>query len=186
VALFKKQNAAPPVPPKATKPEAKPAEPVEEKGEMMNADTEVDVNGTPVPLHELIEAYMESQGAGTPAALGDEDMVQLPDGTKVTVADLKAAYTPAVEPDGSMDGEPAPNAEPPADTAAMEPISITRQKSNAAPEPKLPTKKVNQSIKNAAREGDKSFDPRGEFDSEATRLERGKARYSRSVPQGGK
>lgn len=181
VAIFnRKANAAPAaVPPK--KPEAPPAahpEPdADNKGEMLNDDTEVDVNGTPVPLHELIAKYMESQGAGTPAALGDADEVELPDGTKVTVADLKAAYTGGGEPDA--DNQMA-NAEPPTDTVAEPVVDPSKQHSNSAPV----RSSVNRALKNAVLHPEEG--PEMSFETESTRLARGKELYSKPITQGGK
>lgn len=174
IKLFGKKNAAPPAPP--AKPEPAHKEPDGDEGMMVNDDTEVDVNGTPVPLHELIAKYVESKG-GDPVALSDEDMVALPDGSKVSVADLKAAYSAGAE------GEEMENAEPPADTPADQPVDPARQKSNSAPA-KKPA--VNAKLKNAASQPGAVFDPRGEVDTEQARLARGKARYSRTVDQGGK
>lgn len=177
VALFKPKKNAMPVEP--VKPEEK-----EDEGVLMNDDTEVDVNGTPVPLHELISSYMEKQGAGTPTALADNDMVTLPDGSQVSVADLKAAYT-AGGGEESAEGEPMENAEPPQDVTGEKPIDPKKQMSNAAPAKPEP-RKVNSALKNAAKKTEGGFDPRGEFDSESKRLERGRTRYTLPVKNGGK
>lgn len=177
MALFKPKKNAMPVEP--VKPEEK-----EDEGVLMNDDTEVDVNGTPVPLHELISSYMEKQGAGTPTALADNDMVTLPDGSQVSVADLKAAYT-AGGGEESAEGEPMENAEPPQDEKGELPIDPKKQMSNAAPAKPEP-RKVNSALKNAAKKTEGGFDPRGEFDSESKRLERGRTRYTLPVKNGGK
>lgn len=183
IKLFGKKNAAPaaaaPAPANAAPPAHK--EPDGDEGMMVNDDTEVDVNGTPVPLHELIAKYVEAQG-GDPVALADTDMVALPDGSKVSVADLKAAWTGSGE---SAEGEGMENAEPPADTSAVQPVEVSRQKANAAPA-KPATRVVNPALKNAAAKAGDTIDPRGEVDTEQARLARGKARYSRTVDQGGK
>jgi hypothetical protein len=180
VALFGigKKNAEP------AAPAVKPAPAIPEKKEepaMLNADATVDVNGTPVPLYELIEKYQMSKGSGNvPPALTPEDEVALPDGSKVKVSELIAVY-------GAGEGaeaEPMANAEPPTDTAAEPVVDPARQvRANAAPA--KPAPKVNQALKNAANRGG---DPGqiGGIDSEATRLDRGKARYSIPVKQGGK
>lgn len=149
-----------------------------EKPVMVNDDAEVDVNGTPVPLHELIAAYMESQG-GAPAALADEDTVQLPDGTKVTVADLKAAYGAGGESEGSPEApeESMTNAEAPTDVNAELPNQV---KKNSAPAKRT----VNASLRNAAgRSADNSFV--NDVDSETNRLARGSARYTIPAKNGG-
>lgn len=177
IKLFGKKNAAPPAPP--AKPDPAHKEPDGDEGMMVNDDTEVDVNGTPVPLHELIAKYVESKG-GEPAALSDEDMVALPDGSKVSVADLKAAWAGG----GEAMGEEMENAEPVQDEQGEPVVDEARQKSNSAPAKAKPT--VNTAMKNAAAKAGDAFDPRGEVDTEQARLARGKARYSRNVDQGGK
>lgn len=163
-----KANAAPPA-----APEREPDG--DEKPVMLNDDAEVDVNGTPVPLHELMAAYMEKQGTGEPAALADDDVVQLPDGQKVTIADLKASYS-------GGGGEPLENAEAPQDVTAEPVVDEKKQLSNSAPKKRV----VNAALKNAAARGD-TADPRGEgMDTQADRIARGAARYSLPVKQGGK
>ncbi len=184
IKLFGKNKNAVPAKPAAPAPaNAAPVpehkEPDGDEGMMVNDDTEVDVNGTPVPLHELIAKYVEAKG-GEPAALMDEDMVALPDGTKVSVADLKAAWGGA-----SAEGEGLENAEPPADTPAPQPVEVSRQKANAAPAKPAP-RVVNPTLKNAAAKPGEIGDPRGDVDTEAARLARGKERYSRPVANGGK
>lgn len=165
-----KVNAAPPAAP-AKEPDG------DEKPVMLNDDAEVDVNGTPVPLHELMAAYMEKQGTGEPAALADEDVVQLPDGQKVTIADLKASYSGGGE--GGV--EALENAEAPQDVTAAPVVDEKKQLSNSAPK-----RVVNAALKNAASRGD-ATDPRGEgMDTQADRIARGSARYSLPVKQGGK
>jgi hypothetical protein len=168
-----KVNAAPPPAPaeKGKEPDG------DEKPVMLNDDAEVDVNGTPVPLHELMAAYMEKQGTGEPAALADDDVVQLPDGQKVTIADLKASYG-----GGEGGGEALENAEAPQDVTAAPVVDEKKQLSNSKPAPRV----VNTALKNAASRGDVS-DPRGEgMDTQADRIARGSARYSLPVKQGGK
>ena len=110
------------------------------------------------------------------------DMIALPDGSKVSVADLKAAWAGSGE---SAEGEGMENAEPPADTPAAQPVEVSRQKANAAPAKPAP-RVVNPALKNAAAKAGDTIDPRGEVDTEQARLARGKARYSRAVDQGGK
>lgn len=167
----KKENAIP-----TAAPEKKPGE---EKGEMMNAeDTTVDVNGTPVPLYELVEAYKMAKGAGnTPAQLTPEDMVEVEGFGQVSVADLIAAYGPAGE---AQEGEPMENAEPPTDTTAEQPVDPSKQLKNAKPAAKI----VNSALKNAARAPEGEHPGRG-VETESNRLERGKARYSIPVKNGG-
>jgi len=183
--LFRK-NAAPPIPPK--KPEAAPAAPVhpepdeDNKPQMMNDDTEVDVDGTPVPLHELIAKYMESKGEGTPESLEDEDEVELPDGSKVTVGDLKAVYVGgAKEPDADNQLE---NAEDPINTGAEPVVDTSKQggvRTNSAPAKRT----VNQALRNAAaKPSDAGGDDHPETRTE--RLTRGASRYSKAIAQGGK
>jgi hypothetical protein len=177
VALFKtKKNTAP-----AQAPAPAP-EPVEENAVQMDNEATVDVNGTPVPLYELIEAFMMQKGANEPAStLSPEDEVQLPDGSTVKVSELIAAYSA---------GSEMENAEAPQDTKGEPAVDQTKQ--NAAPaRPAIsaPTKTVNASLKNAATKGGADFDPRGDFESQSARLKRGEERYRRSnpaVPQGGK
>lgn len=182
VALFGigKKNAEPAAP--AAKPEPALPKKEEEPKAMLNDDATVDVNGTPVPLYELIEKYQMSKGSGNvPQALTPEDEVALPDGSKVKVSELIAIYGAGegAEPAGEM-----ANAEPPQDVKAEPAVDEARQvRANAAPA--KPAPKVNQALKNAVT---KSGDPGqiGGIDSEATRLDRGKARYSIPVKQGGK
>ena len=161
-----KNNAVPPV-----EPEKKPDE------EMVNAeDTSVDVNGTPVPLYELIEAYKMKMGAGnTPPSLTPEDEVEVEGFGRVKVADLIAAYGPSGEA-----GEPMENAEPPTDTVAEKPVDEAKQLKNAAPE----KPKVNAALKNAALNPDGDHPGRG-IETEAQRLERGNSRYTIPAKNGG-
>jgi hypothetical protein len=182
MALFgfggKKDNAAPP--PAAAVPEKKPEE---QKPEMLNADATVDVNGTPVPLYELIEQRMMKKGAGNlPPALKPEDMIAMPDGEQVSVADLIADYVPGAGEGAEPTGEPMENAEPPQDVKGEPPNDPAKMRANSKPEPKKPV--VNAALKNAATNGG-DFGQPGGIDSEATRIERGKARYSLPVKQGG-
>ena len=173
--IFKKKNAAPPEPEKKAVPLAGKETPAEEKAELMNDDTMVDVNGTPVPLHELVSNYEEKNGAGAQAPLADEDEVALSDGTKVTVADLKAAYAGG--------GSEAPveevkaNAESPTDVVAAPVTDETKQRANSAA-----PRTVNAKLKNAASESGYVAD---KIETGASRLERGKTRYSLPV-KGGK
>lgn len=176
MALFgfggKKDNAAPPTAP-APGPEKK------EEPKMLNDDAPIDVGGTPVPLHELIAKYMETVG-GSPSAPGPNDDISLPDGTTVKLAKLIAAWSEGAEPAS----EPMENAEPPQDVKGEAPNDEARQvRANSKPEPKKPV--VNAALKNAANKGG-DFGQPGGIDSEATRIERGKARYSLPVKQGGK
>lgn len=176
--IFKKKNAAPPVPEKKAAPFAGKETPEEEKAEMMNDDTMVDVNGTPVPLHELVANYEEKKGGGAQAPLGDEDEVGLSDGSKVTVAELKAAYS-------GGDSEPAEsleNAEAPTDLKAEPVVDESKQRANSAP--LASPKKVNAQLKNAASAS--GFAPE-KVETQAARLERGRERYSLPVSgKGGK
>lgn len=147
--LFKKKNAAPP-----DVPEKKPDEPAapegagtEEKKILENDDsTEVDVNGTRVPLHELISDYVEKKGAGEPAGeeIAPETEVALPDGTTVTIADLIASYT-----GGEGEGPETPEGEGPAmENAEGDPEEKKDAvKANAAPARRV----VNKKLQNAAR-----------------------------------
>jgi len=119
-----------------------------------------------------------SQGAsgGEAQTLTPEDEVSLPDGTKVKVADLIAAYG-----GGAEAADPLNNAEEAQDTAGESAVDEKKQLSNSAA-----PRKVNTALKNAASK-DTGFDPRGEgMDTEADRLARGHARYSLPVKQGGK
>jgi len=175
-----KANAAMPAKPE---PEKKPeaAAGGEQKPVLVNDDTSVDVNGTPVPLYELIEKYQMSQGAsgGEAQTLTPEDEVSLPDGTKVKVADLIAAYGAGAEAADTLQ-----NAEAPTDTKGEASVDEKKQLSNSASS--VAKRQVNTALKNAASK-DTGFDPRGEgMDTEADRLARGHARYSLPVKQGGK
>lgn len=147
--LFKKTNAAPP-----DVPEKKPDGPAapeadgegEEKKILENDDsTEIDVNGTRVPLHELISDYVEKNGGGEPPAetVTPETEVALPDGTTVTIADLIASYT------GGGEGPETPEGEGPAmENAEGDPEEKKDAvKANAAPAKRV----VNKKLQNAAR-----------------------------------
>jgi hypothetical protein len=124
----------------------------------------------------LVANYEEKKGGGAQAPLSDEDEVGLSDGTKVTVADLKAAYT-----GGGGEAEPLENAEAPTDVTAEPVVDETKQRANSAAAPAKKT--VNVALKNAAASA-------GEFaadkiETQAGRLDRGKTRYSLPV-RGGK
>lgn len=173
--IFKKKNAGPPEkvePEKKAAPFAGKETPEEEKAELMNDDTMIDVNGTPVPLHELVSNYEEKKGAGAQAPLADEDEVALSDGSKVTVADLKAAYTGG----GEGGGEALENAEAPTDVTAEPVIDETKQRANSAA-PRV----VNVALKNAASA---LGGPAEKIETQASRFERGRTRYS--LPVNGK
>ena len=172
--IFKKKNAAPPEPEKKAVPLAGKETPAEEKAELMNDDTMIDVNGTPVPLHELVANYEEKNGTGGGAPLADDDEVGLSDGTKVTVADLKAAYSGG----GEAPEEPLENAEAPTDTVAAPVVDEGKQRANSAPVKKT----VNVALKNAAADAGYVAD---KVETQAGRLERGRTRYSLPV-KGGK
>lgn len=171
--IFKvKKNMAPPPAPEK--------EPEESGGMKANGDEVVDVNGTKVPLYELIEAYQmkQGQGGGADNELSPEDEVALPDGSMVKVADLIANYT------GGDEGETLENAEAPQDTQAEPSVDEAKQKSNAAPSKAKPT--VNASLKNAARKPE-GYNPAEGIDSASARLARGQERYSIPVVnKGGK
>jgi hypothetical protein len=169
-----KKNAPAPGAAPAKEPDA------DNKPQMLNDDATVDVNGTPVALHELIAKYMETQG-GAPQALAPEDEIALPDGSRVKVSELIAAYGAGESAEPA--GEPMENAEPPQDVKGEAPNDEARQvRANAAPAPKP---KVNAALKNAATKPN-DFGQGNSIDNESVRLERGKARYSLPVKQGGK
>lgn len=138
----------------------------------MNDDTMVDVNGTPVPLHELVSNYEEKNGGGAQAPLSDEDEVGLSDGTKVTVAELKAAYA-----GGGEGGETMENAEAPQDVTGEAVVDEGKQRANAAPAKRV----VNVALKNAASA---TGGPAEKIETQASRFERGRTRYS--LPVNGK
>lgn len=170
-----KNAAAAPAPAPEKKPDDAGAG---DKPEMLNAeDTKVDVNGVPVPLYELIEAFKMKQGAGsTPAQLTPDDVVQVEGFGDVTVADLIAAYG-----EGSGDGdegESLENAEAPTDAQGQP--AVKEAMKNAAP--KKPA--VNSSLRNAARSAGGAGRP--EIDDESSRIARGSERYSIPAKQGGK
>lgn len=187
--LFKKKNAAPPAPEKEKAPEAAPPAPAApeaapaapEKKVLENDDaTEVDVNGTRVPLHELISDYVEKQGAGEPEGeeIAPDTLVNLPDGTQVSIQELIDSYAggegggePPAAPEG---GEPMENADP--DDPAKNGCG---QKSNAAPAKRT----VNKALQNAARGGDKIA-----LDTPMTKTEcaaLGRERYGLGKKEGG-
>lgn len=175
-AFFKKNAAAEPDkkpdPVAPVEPDAPAAEP-DEKKVLENVDgTEVDVNGTRVPLSELIAKYVEKQGTSNADMAPDggeeippETEVALPDGSMVTVSDLVAAYT---DEDVSTEGPAMDNA--------------CGVKANSA---KTPVKKVvNRALQNAATGGDVFA-----VDSPMTRQDRaalGRARYGLGKEKGGK
>lgn len=174
--IFKKKNAVPPAPEKKTAPFAGKETPEEEKAELMNDDTMIDVNGTPVPLHELVSNYEEKKGTGGGAPLSDEDEVGLSDGSKVTVADLKAAYSGGGE-GGEEPEAPFENAEAPTDSNGEPVVDEKKQLANSAP------RKVNAKLKNAASASGEF--PADRIETQAGRLDRGRTRYSIPV-KGGK
>ena len=182
MALFgigKPKNTAPAPAPVPDKP--KENECGGNKPEMLNAeDTKVDVNGTPVPLYELVEAFKMKQGAGsTPAQLNPDDEVEVEGFGRVSVADLIASYQGEEEETG--EGEALENAEEPTDTEA-EPAVNEKLTNSASGKPAKRT--VNKSLRNAART-DSGFG-REKIDDESTRLARGNERYSIPAKQGGK
>lgn len=183
MALFgigKPKNEAPAP---AAKPEVKPENACgDNKPQMLNAeDTTVDVNGTPVPLYELIEAFKMKKGAGdTPATLAPEDTVEVEGFGQVTVADLIANFAG----EGSGEGEALENAEPPQDTQAAPSVDEKKQLSNAAKKPA--PRVVNQALKNAASKADPLADIPRNMDTLENRIKRGNERYSLPVKQGGK
>jgi hypothetical protein len=161
-----KENAIPPA-----VVEKKPNE------EMKNADdATVDVNGTPVPLYELVEAYKMKMGAGnTPPTLTPEDEVQVEGFGAVKVADLIASYSGAAEP-----AEPAEPAMENADESgrAVEPKDAAKI-NNAAPI----RPKVNQALKNAALAADGAKPTI--IETEGQRIKRGNANWTIPVKNGG-
>jgi hypothetical protein len=184
--LFRK-NAAPPVPPK--KPEAAPAAPAhpepdaDNKPQMLNDDTEVDVKGIPVPLHELRTAYQEKHGISGAMSIDPDTPVTLDDGSQVTIADLITDY------DSGDAGEPdadnlMQNAEDPTSVPAAPVVDESKQgsvRTNSAPVKRT----VNMALRNAAAQpGETADDDHPETRTE--RLDRGASRYSKAVAQGGK
>jgi len=185
--LFKaKKNMADPAPAKAPAPvpEKKPEESGGGMKALSNDDAVmVDVNGTPVPLHELISDFVEKQG-GEPEQVAPETPVTLPDGTQVTIADLIASYTGGGAAEG--EGETLENAESVQDEGGEAPVDEGKQRSNAAPAKPAVKPVVNQALKNAAR-APAGYDPTESIDTEEKRIARGKERYSIAVTnQGGK
>lgn len=189
--LFKKKNAASPAIPEkkpdgagpvaadpSKDPAQAPAEP--EKKVLENDDsTEVDVNGTRVPLHELISDYVEKQGAGEPSSeeIDPSTQVALPDGTMVTIGDLVASYSGGGAPEGEGEGPAMENADPDADDAKKNGCGAV--KANSAPAPR----KVNKALQNAAQSG-KMF----AADIPMTKTERaalGRERYGLGNKKGG-
>ncbi len=172
--MFRK-NAEPPAPPEKDKKD-------EEGMEMVNADdATVDINGTPVPLYELVEAYKMKMGKGdTPDQLNPDDEVEVEGFGRVKVSDLISAYQPGGAGEGGEE-TPMQNAEDPTDTPAEDVVDPAKQgegvRTNSKP-------KVNSKLKiAAAREpGDGLGIDRPETRSD--RIERGKSRYSRAVVQG--
>ena len=177
---FFKKNAAPPDEPEKKPdvpavPAAPEGDPAEEKKVLENVDgTEVDVNGTRVPLSELIANFEEKRNA---APEGESDLdggeeippeteVPLPSGGMVTVGELIAAFTEEPE---------APEA------PEMENACATGVKANSA---RVPAKKtVNKVLQNAATGGNIFA-----VDTPMTRRERaelGRKRYGLGKETGG-
>lgn len=177
-AFFKKNAAAEPDkkpdPVAPVEPDTPAAEP-DEKKVLENVDgTEVDVNGTRVPLSELIANFEEKRNA---APEGESDLdggeeippeteVPLPSGGMVTVGELIAAFTEEPE---------APEA------PEMENACATGVKANSA---RVPAKKtVNKVLQNAATGGNVFA-----VDTPMTRRERaelGRKRYGLGKEKGG-
>ncbi len=143
--------------------------------------TEVDVNGTRVPLHELISDYVEKQGAGEPSSeeIDPSTQVALPDGTMVTIGDLVASYSGGGAPEGEGEGPAMDNS---ADADADDPAKKNGcggVKANSAPAPR----KVNKALQNAANSGNVFA-----VDTPMTKTERaalGRARYGLGKEKGG-
>jgi len=175
--LFRK-NAEPVAP--------KPAEkekmvPLEGDPQVVNADdTMVQLpDGSQASLSELIAAYKES-GAEEP--LDMDDMVDV-DGRQVAVSELVAAYQ------SKSGGTSAPsagddqmeNADPPTDTPAQDVVDTDAQGPGVRSNGK---RMVNSAVRSAAQKTSEDIGierPETRHD----RLERGNARYSRKVAQGG-
>jgi hypothetical protein len=178
--LFKKKNAAPPIEPEKG-PEAQGQEPeAEEKKILENDDsTEVDVNGTRVPLHELISDYVEKQGAGEPAGeeIAPETQVALPDGTMVTIGDLIASYTGGEGSSEEAEGPAMENAEGEEEAGEKKVLSNSASKKTAP-------RTVNKKLQNAANSGSVFS-----ADIPMTKTERaalGRERYGLGKEKGGK
>jgi len=173
MALFgMKKNAEPAVLDK-NKPPVQPAQeqPEDDKNKpvMINADTEVEVGEEKIPISALVEAYQQKHGQ-----LQDDDMIELEDGSTVSVGDLKKEYSgggePAPEDPENLDDSEPPTPPKPEDKKIM---------ANSAPKPK-----VNQALKNAVRTDGVTIDDG--IETEADRLERGRKMYSSAVENGGK
>lgn len=179
MALFgMKKNTEPPKKEEQGKaPEVQGAEGKKDEPVMINAEnTTIDMNGTKVPLYEMIEAYQMKHGdENLPPELQDDDTIVLPDGTKVTVADLKAEYSDMSE-GGENGGE---GEEPPAEEEPEEKEKPAM--TNAAP---AKPKTVNKALKNAAKTDGAVFD--NSIETESERLARGRKLYSSAVKNGGK
>ena len=174
--------ANPAAPPAKPEPDGGPAQPAPaaaapEKKVLENDDAaEIEVNGTRVPLHELISDYVEKHG-GEPEGeeIDPASMVALPDGTEVSVADLIASYS---EGEAGEGGEGAPG--PAMENAEGDPAEGDgKVKANSAPAKRT----VNKALQNAARNS-------GGLAAEAPmtkteRAELGRQRYGLGKEKGG-
>lgn len=157
IRLFQKKKAAP-APEPAVKANAL-------EGEDLAPDAVVQLeDGTEVTLAALMEAYKASKAPAEeePAMLNADDEVDV-DGERVKVGDMINAYTA---------GCAKKNAEPPQDIEAAE---------EGLPKENAPKAKVNSAIRKAVSEGSMAT-----FEAPLTksdRLERGAARYGKTVKQ---
>ena len=158
IRLFQKKKAAP-APEPAVKANAL-------EGEELAPDAVVQLeDGTEVTLAALMEAYKASKSpaeADEPAMLNADDEVDV-DGERATVGDMINAYTA---------GCAKKNAEPPQDIVAAE---------EGLPKENAPKAKVNSAVRKAVSDGSMAT-----FEAPLTktdRLERGAARYGKTVKQ---
>jgi len=173
-----KQNAAPPAePPKPeTKPAAESKEGMENAGEEVDANSEVELpSGEKIPLSTLIEAYKAKAGPGEQAnSLSPDDEVDI-DGAPVKISALIEAY------------QAKNNAILPQDTPAELPMDESKEKQNSVP----PKEKQNAAtpgqdhmaiVRKAAKGGGTaSFD---DIETEDDRLARGRELYSLPARKG--
>lgn len=131
-------------------------------------------DGSQVTLGELVEAYKSS---GTGESLDMDDEVDV-DGQTVRVSDLVAAW----QTKGNCFGKPKKNAEDPTNDPAELPVDPTKQsRTNAAPASET---KVNSALRAAAAKPGDDLGGDKQYQTREDRIARGKARYSRAVPQG--
>ena len=141
-------------------------------------------NGDRMPLNELVAQYkeMKAEKADEEMRMNEEDIVEI-DGEQISVRDMIEAVGMMKNP-GDMENEDddeeiMDNAVDPIDDDVYEVVDESRQ--NAKKKERAQKGKENmQKLRNAAR---KTSPIKIEVDTQATRIERGKARYGSVVKQ---